>query len=169
MKFFAIFQTLLRVIGGLNMIRGFFIFLVFICKPSIWQLTKQRHPKLVGLLCKPFPSLIVRESSPMGTGNNENSNRDGNSGGRRMIAMAERNGNGTAAVSCCLQTDYDRIETVQETQVWRQPCIQLLKINFFKLSFTYKLQTQTLVNEKKQAIKKQDKMTLVCWKSEISV
>ncbi len=126
MTIFAIFQTLLRVIGGLNMIRGFFIFLVFICKPSIWQLTKQRHPKLVGLLCKPFPSLVVRESSPMGTGNNENSNRDGNSSGRRMIAMAERNG--AAAVSCCLQTDYDRIETVQETQVWWQLYIQLLEL-----------------------------------------
>jgi len=36
------------------MIRGFFIFLVFICKRSVWQMTKRRHPKLVRLLCKPF-------------------------------------------------------------------------------------------------------------------
>ena len=28
-----IFQVFLRIIGGLNMIRGLFIFLVFICKP----------------------------------------------------------------------------------------------------------------------------------------
>ena len=29
------FEVFLRILGGLNMIRGFFIFLVFICKPKI--------------------------------------------------------------------------------------------------------------------------------------
>ena len=28
------------------MIRGFFIFMVFICKPKIWTLAANRHPKL---------------------------------------------------------------------------------------------------------------------------
>ena len=28
-------EVFLRILGGLNMIRGFFIFLVFICKPKI--------------------------------------------------------------------------------------------------------------------------------------
>ena len=28
------------------MLRGFFIFLVFICKPKIWDLVQKRHPKL---------------------------------------------------------------------------------------------------------------------------
>ena len=39
-------EVFLRVIGGLNMIRGFFIFMVFICKPKIWTLAQNRHPKL---------------------------------------------------------------------------------------------------------------------------
>jgi hypothetical protein len=45
-EFCWFFQVFLRIIGGLNMIRGLFIFLVFICKPSVWELTKRRHPKL---------------------------------------------------------------------------------------------------------------------------
>ena len=40
------FEVFLRFIGGLNMIRGFFIFMVFICKPKIWTLAANRHPKL---------------------------------------------------------------------------------------------------------------------------
>lgn len=43
-------EVFLRVIGGLNMIRGFFIFLVFICKPKIWNLARKRHPKLWSFL-----------------------------------------------------------------------------------------------------------------------
>ena len=39
-------EVFLRVLGGLNMIRGFFIFLVFICKPKILKWTQERHPKL---------------------------------------------------------------------------------------------------------------------------
>jgi hypothetical protein len=44
----------LRIVGGLNMIRGFFIFLIFICKPSIWKMTRKRHPKLVQAFARPF-------------------------------------------------------------------------------------------------------------------
>ena len=43
-------EVFLRVIGGLNMIRGFFIFLVFIYKPKILQWTEEKHPKLWGWL-----------------------------------------------------------------------------------------------------------------------
>lgn len=43
-------EVFLRVIGGLNMMRGFFIFLVFIFKPKIWNLVRQRHPKLWRLM-----------------------------------------------------------------------------------------------------------------------
>ena len=32
------------------MARGFFIFLVFICKPSIWQMVKKEHPRLARML-----------------------------------------------------------------------------------------------------------------------
>ena len=39
-------EVFLRVLGGLNMIRGFFIFMVFICKPKIWDLASKRHPRL---------------------------------------------------------------------------------------------------------------------------
>ena len=43
-------EVFLRILGGLNMIRGFFIFLVFICKPKIWNLVQKRHPKLWSFL-----------------------------------------------------------------------------------------------------------------------
>jgi hypothetical protein len=46
--------VVLRIVGGLNMIRGFFIFLVFICKPAVWRMTKKRHPKLARALALPF-------------------------------------------------------------------------------------------------------------------
>ena len=39
-------QQICSSILGLNMIRGFFIFMVFICKPKIWTLAQNRHPKL---------------------------------------------------------------------------------------------------------------------------
>ena len=39
-------EVFLRILGGLNMIRGFFIFLVFICKPKIWNLVKKKNPNL---------------------------------------------------------------------------------------------------------------------------
>ena len=32
------------------MIRGFFIFLVFIFKPSIWSMIKKRHPRLAKVM-----------------------------------------------------------------------------------------------------------------------
>ena len=50
------------IIGVLNMLRGFFIFLVFICKPSVWKFISKKHPKLVGCLqsarvrCRTFDS-----------------------------------------------------------------------------------------------------------------
>ena len=44
------FKVILRCVGGLNMARGFFIFLVFICKPSIWQMVKKEHPRLARML-----------------------------------------------------------------------------------------------------------------------
>ena len=48
------FQLTLRLIGGLNMLRGFFIFLVFICKPSVIKMIKKRHPKMVKAFSRPF-------------------------------------------------------------------------------------------------------------------
>ena len=44
----------------MNMIRGFFIFLVFICKKTVWKMTEKRHPKLARVLSRPF--LFVREN-----------------------------------------------------------------------------------------------------------
>ena len=44
------FQIFLSFIGVLNMLRGFFIFLVFIWKPSVWKMITKRHPWLVKAL-----------------------------------------------------------------------------------------------------------------------
>ena len=38
------------MIGVLNMLRGFFIFLVFICKPSVRKMISKRFPKLAELI-----------------------------------------------------------------------------------------------------------------------
>jgi hypothetical protein len=71
-----IFQVFLRVIGGLNMIRGFFLFLVFMCKRNIWEMAKRRHPRLIAFICYPFFKLTTEdESSPQGTGGTDYSNR----------------------------------------------------------------------------------------------
>jgi hypothetical protein len=40
--------------------RGFFFFLVFICKSSVWENTKKRHPKLTKAIVCPF-SFIGRK------------------------------------------------------------------------------------------------------------
>ena len=48
------FQLMLRIVGGLNMLRGFFIFLVFIFKPSVWKMIKTRHPRLARALARPY-------------------------------------------------------------------------------------------------------------------
>lgn len=48
------FQLMLRIVGGLNMLRGFFIFLVFIFKPSVWKMIKARHPRLAQALARPY-------------------------------------------------------------------------------------------------------------------
>jgi hypothetical protein len=38
------FQIFLSFFGVFNMLRGLFIFLVFIWKPSIWKMIERRHP-----------------------------------------------------------------------------------------------------------------------------
>jgi hypothetical protein len=60
----------LRLLGAVNMIRGFFIFLVFIWKPSIWKAVKDSHPRvgrLVARLCCCFGNCccggLAREDS----------------------------------------------------------------------------------------------------------
>ncbi len=97
------------------MIRGLFIFLVFICKPSVWELTKRRHPKLVRLLCKPFRyQHCESESTPAGTGATETANRVV----RRHMTVT--NGNGKMLTHhLSVQSDENRIERAEfrETQV----------------------------------------------------
>ena len=44
------FQVVFSIMGVLNMLRGFFIFLVFICKPSVWKMVSKRFPKFVDLI-----------------------------------------------------------------------------------------------------------------------
>ena len=43
-------QVIFSVVGVLNMLRGFFIFLVFICKRSVWKMVTKKYPKFVALL-----------------------------------------------------------------------------------------------------------------------
>ena len=95
------------------MIRGFFIFLVFICKRSVWEMTKRRHPKLVVVLCKPLFVLTAGESdsSPIGTGHNENSNRIESR--QQIVILNDRFEVGTDSINCG-----QRMEgRVRETQV----------------------------------------------------
>ena len=40
------------MLGIVNMLRGVFIFLVFIWKPSIWRATKATHPRLSAAIAK---------------------------------------------------------------------------------------------------------------------
>ena len=42
------------------MIKGFFLFLIFICKPSVWIMTKKQHPKLVKVLTWPINMFLKR-------------------------------------------------------------------------------------------------------------
>ena len=45
-------QVTIRCLGGLNMVRGFFIFIIFICKQSVWDLAKKEYPRLTGFFSK---------------------------------------------------------------------------------------------------------------------
>ena len=49
------------------MMRGFFIFLVFICKRSAWEATRKRHPNLVKLICLPITLVTRRKSGSQGS------------------------------------------------------------------------------------------------------
>ncbi len=45
-----IFQVFLSVISGINMLRGFLIFIIFIWKPSVWRKIVKKHPKLAKVI-----------------------------------------------------------------------------------------------------------------------
>ena len=51
------------MLGIVNMMRGAFIFLVFIWKPSIWRATKATHPRLAAAIAKGARHLLPREGS----------------------------------------------------------------------------------------------------------
>jgi hypothetical protein len=53
-------QLSLRVLSGSNMIRGFLIFVVFICKRSVWEMTKRRHPKLLRIAFAPLNCVLKK-------------------------------------------------------------------------------------------------------------
>ncbi len=48
-----IFQVFLSVISGINMLRGFLIFIIFIWKPSVWRKIVKKHPKLAKVIQVP--------------------------------------------------------------------------------------------------------------------
>ena len=52
--------------GIVNMMRGAFIFLVFIWKPSIWRATKATHPRLAAAIAKGARHLLPREGRKRG-------------------------------------------------------------------------------------------------------
>ena len=55
------------MISGVNMLRGFLIFLIFIWKPSVWRKIVKRHPRLVKILTFPakyiFTKPVVQEDT----------------------------------------------------------------------------------------------------------
>merc|ERR1719245_2338058 len=55
-------EAVLRVLGIVNMMRGAFIFLVFIWKPSIWRATKATHPRLAAAIAKGARHLLPRSA-----------------------------------------------------------------------------------------------------------
>ena len=42
------------------MVRGFIFFIFFICKKSVWMMTKKRHPKLVGIIFVPINFVLKK-------------------------------------------------------------------------------------------------------------
>ena len=49
------------MLGIVNMLRGVFIFLVFIWKPSIWRATKVTHPRLSDAIAKCARYVLPRD------------------------------------------------------------------------------------------------------------
>ena len=49
------------MLGIVNMLRGVFIFLVFIWKPSIWRATKVTHPRLSAAIAKCARYILPRD------------------------------------------------------------------------------------------------------------
>ena len=43
---FSTIQIGIRILDGINMLRGFFIFLVFVCKPSILDKVEKKFPRM---------------------------------------------------------------------------------------------------------------------------
>ena len=81
------FQVLLRGLGGLNMMRGFFIFLVFICKTSVWATARKRHPKLLKCLCAPIEMVIGKKVGALSTGSSPDLVGDLVNSGREQFSM----------------------------------------------------------------------------------
>jgi hypothetical protein len=51
-------QIALKVVGGLNVIRGLLIFWLFIVKTSVWISTKKTHPKTVRFILAPINKVL---------------------------------------------------------------------------------------------------------------
>jgi hypothetical protein len=56
--------------------RGFFIFLVFICKVSIWEMIQREHPKIAKLISMPIKSLQRLKPNKKLTQNSTNQARN---------------------------------------------------------------------------------------------
>ena len=72
---------MLSLISGVNMLRGFLIFLIFICKTSVWKKIEKKYPKFAGIAR--LPARLVRGSSPRPTNNSPEA---------ETIPMTENNG-----------------------------------------------------------------------------
>ena len=81
------------MLGGLNMMRGFFIFLVFICKSSVWATTRKRHPKLLKCLCAPFQLCAGKNDDAMNAGSNPDLVGDLVNSGREQFSMIQNHQN----------------------------------------------------------------------------
>ena len=57
----------MSVIGVVNMLRGFLIFVIFICKESVWRKIEKKYPKFVRIT--QLPARLLRCSSPRPTEN----------------------------------------------------------------------------------------------------
>ena len=53
-KVWFFFQIFLSLFSGVNMLRGFLIFLVFIWKPSVWKMIVKRFPRFAKMLQFPI-------------------------------------------------------------------------------------------------------------------
>ena len=115
--------------------RGFFIFLVFICKTSVWATTRKRHPKLLKCLCAPIEMVIGKKVGALSTGSSPDLVGDLVNSGREQFSMIAVHQNDLSTVQA--DANHDLVSSNKNKLFWPYK-FYIPRVNGDRVSESYK-------------------------------